>query len=409
MRVCFLTSSYPRFAGDGAGSFVASLAGELARRGHSVDVVVPYDPALRHRTEDVGVRVHRFRYAPSDALCLAGHARSLRGDQRLKWVVPLLMPGFVLSMLATVTALHQKERFDVLHAHWVLPGGFVGAVAARLLRVPLVISLHGSDVYMMERSSLYGRAAGYAFGRASHVFSCSDDLRKRALRKGLSLTASSVVPYGVDVDRYGLGDGAAMRQRLGIAPDALIIGALGRLVHKKGFRYLLEALPPLLERVPEAQCVIGGDGDLRSELEAHAAHLGLGGRVLFLGHVGWQDTPDFYAMCDVVVIPSVVDALGNVDGLPNVVLEAMASGRCVVASKVGGIPSVVEDEHTGLLVAPAEAAALSAALERVLQDCALRARLARNARAHVAKSLQWTAVVDRHLTVYRQAATRFGT
>lgn len=408
MRLCFLTSSYPRFAGDGAGSFVASLAAEAVRQGHSVEVVAPYDPAIAPRSEPDGLVVHRFRYAPSGGLCLAGHARSLQADIRLRWVVPLLMPGFCLAMLSAVTRLHREAPFDLLHAHWVVPAGFVGALVARHLGVPLVISLHGSDVYVIERHPLYARAARHAFGRAGHVIACSGDLRDRARRRGLSPSASSVIPYGVDAERYARGDGEAMRRRLGLGSDALVIGALGRLVHKKGFRYLLEALPPLLGAMPEARCVIGGDGDLREELESSAASLDVSDRVLFTGHVDWQETPDFYRMCDVVAVPSVVDDLGNVDGLPNVVLEAMASGRCVVASRVGGIPSVLEDGRTGILVEPGDPAALGAALGRVVRDVDLRARLGESARAHVAERLQWSAVFDRHLAVYYGVAARPG-
>jgi len=402
MKVCMVTSSYPRHAGDGVGSFVRSLAQALVALGHAVHVVAPYDPAIEEMDQG-GVCVHRFRYAPSDALCLVGHGRSMRADVHLRPIVPLLMPAFILAATVCTLTLHGRERFDLIHGHWAVPGGAIAGLVARLASLPLMISLHGSDVYVAEQNPLYASVARCGFRRATHVMACSEDLRARAVKIGLEGEKSSVIPYGVDVGHYATGRGSRMRARLGVPADALVIGALGRLVNKKGFRYLLAAMPAVLDSTPDAYCVIGGDGDLRDDLIAQASRLGVSSHVLLPGHVDWRDTPDYYAMCDVVAVPSVIDADGNVDGLPNVLLEAMASGCAVIASQVGGMPDVIVNGVNGLLVPPGDGEALRSTLLRLLGDPSFRRKLGAMARERVTRGYQWSVVADRTASVYECA------
>lgn len=405
-----ITSSYPRFPGDGAGSFIESLARSLDALGHSIHVVAPYDPYVAEMREEIDraeVCVHRFRYAPSKALHLAGHGRALQADRRMKWVVPLLMPGFVMAAVTYALKLHWRERFDLVHGHWAVPGGAIAGLVAGITSLPLVISLHGSDVYVIERNPLYAAAARYGFRRASQVTACSEDLRDRAVTLGLDAARTTIIPYGVDVARYARHshpDGRTkMRARLGVPDQALVIGALGRLVHKKGFSTLIEAMPVVLDAFADVYCVIGGQGDLHSELVAQVQRLNITDRVLLPGHIDWQDTPAYYAMCDLVAVPSVVDAQGNVDGLPNVLLEALASGCAVVASRVAGIPSAVEDRVSGVLVPPSDAKALASALLRVLSDPGERSELGAKAHERMVRSFDLTTIAERMSSVYQVA------
>ena len=397
-----LTSSYPRHAEDGAGSFVASLARALVAQGHIVHVVAPYDPEVS-ATDGDHVQVHRFRYAPTDGLHLAGHGRALHADMQLKLAIPLLMPVYALACARCALRLHRQVGFDLIHAHWGVPGGTIGAWIARRGRLPLVVSLHGSDVYVMAKNALAAAAGRAGLRRAAWTTACSQDLLQRAIGLGLDAGKAGVIPYGVDATVYAAGDGAAMRERLDIPGAAPVIGALGRLVAKKGFAHLIDAMPRILERVPEAYCVIGGQGDLGCELAAQARRHGLAGRVRFPGHVGWRSTPDYYALCDVVAVPSIVDREGNVDGLPNVVLEAMASGRALVASRVAGIPDVVRDGESGVLVTPGCPDELARAVADLMLDAPRRRRLGLAAQAQVAQGYTWDEVAQAFARVYAQA------
>jgi glycosyltransferase involved in cell wall biosynthesis len=175
----------------------------------------------------------------------------------------------------------------------------------------------------------------------------------------------------------------AVRARLGAPPGATLVVALGRLVEKKGFSYLVDAAA----RVPGLHVALAGEGDLRTELAARTATASA--PVRLVGALDRASVAAALAAADIVVVPSVVDRAGNVDGLPNVLLEAMAAGRAVIASRVAGIPDVVTDGVDGILVEEKDVAGLAAALARLAGDPALRQRLGAAARAMVTRGLSW--------------------
>jgi glycosyltransferase involved in cell wall biosynthesis len=184
--------------------------------------------------------------------------------------------------------------------------------------------------------------------------------------------------------------------------------AVGRLVKKKGFGYLLQAVPRVLARHADARFVIAGAGDQRPELEALAASLQIQEHVLFTGHIPWGETAAAMALADVFVVPSIQDEAGNVDGLPNVLLEAMATGRAVVASRVAGIPEVIQDGRDGLLVPQKDVPALAEAICALLSDSGLRGRLGSAARHRITGRMTWTYTGQRIGAVLQRCAGKVG-
>ena len=160
---------------------------------------------------------------------------------------------------------------------------------------------------------------------------------------------TTVVPYGVDSERFKPDSRARARGRamLGVADDVPLVFAFGRLVEKKGFEYLIDAAAVLEDDYPALRVAIAGEGDLDAALRARAAAAGVADRVQFLGGVPQHVIPTLLAAADVAVVPSIHDEAGNVDGLPNTVLEIMASGTPLVATPVGGIATVATDGRDG--------------------------------------------------------------
>lgn len=399
MNVLMLTSSYPKFPGDVTAPFVEEIARGLRARGHALDVVLPFHPELR-RPQEPGLRFFPYRYAPHPDWNVWGYAASLVADVRVKRRVYALAPLVALALRAEVGRLLLARRYDVVHAHWVLPNAAMALGVLRAHGVPLVVSLHGSDVYLAEKSPFAGAFARRALEAAGAVTACSGDLAGRALALGAPAARLRTVPYGVDLERFAPGDdGAELRARLGARPDALLVLAIGRLVEKKGFAVLLEAAALAGAGL---QVAIAGAGDLAPALRERAA--ALGAPVTLVGPLAHDLVPRALRAADVVTVPSVVDRAGNVDGLPNTLLEALAAGRPLVASRVAGIPDVVEDGRNGLLVAPGDPAALAAALCRLAGDPDLRERLGREARRRALASLGWDAAARAFEECYAQAA-----
>lgn len=401
-----VATSYPRFAGDIHGTFMEPIARGLAARGHSVHVVLPWHPKLDRPLEGGGVTLHPFRYAPHPSLNVFGYAEGLKADVALRWTAWAAAPLALAAGIAAARRLVRAVGATIVHGHWVVPGGAMAALAAA--GRPLVVSLHGSDVFVAERHAVAGAVARRTFARARWVTACSADLRDRAIGLGADAARSSVIPYGVDADHFPRGPDARARGRalLGVADDVPLVVTVGRFVRKKGFEYLIDAVPALVARHPSVQVAIAGQGDLDAELRARARHAGVTGHVRFPGLLAHQSVPLALAAADVAVVPSIRDDAGNVDGLPNVVMEALASGTPLVATPAGGIGAVLTDGDNGLLVAERDASGLAAAIDRLLADRDLGARLGTRARSRVQADHGWDTVAAQMESAYAAARDR---
>ena len=384
LDLLFLTQTYPRFEGDTAGPFIRDLARGLVRLGDRVTVLAPHAEGMPARWEDQGVETVTFRYAPERYEVL-GYGRSLEADEKVKGGAAIAAPLYALGLLR---AIRGMRKFDLVHAHWIVPNGVIAALGSG----PLAIGLHGSDVFLAERVR---KIAAWALRRTRLLTGCSPELVDRVRALGFPEERSRVIPYGVDVDKFSPGP-SGWRERLGIPADAPMVLSVGRMATKKGFHILMQALPDILKT--GAHVVLAGGGDLLPDFQRKAEkHLHLPGPVL-------RDTlPDLYRAADLFVLPAVHDSKGNVDGLPNVILEAMASGLPVVASGISGIPLAVEHERTGLLVPEKDPAALSAAILDLLSNPERAREMGERGRRKAEAELTWDVVASRYREGYVSA------
>ncbi len=408
MRVLTLTTSYPKYPGDTTAPFIESITRALVERGHEIAMVLPFRADLDPSRFD-GVKFHPYTYAPTNDLEVFGYAESLRADVALKRSAYMVTPLAAASGAAKMLALARKGRFDLIHAHWVVPNGVMALPARWLMGLPLVVSLHGSDVFLSEKSSLVRRGARSVFRRAAAVTACSDDLAERSEKLGSK--SPITVPYGVSTDHFEPipEDAAALRRKLGLPSDAPVILAVGRLVHKKGFEYLVDAAPRIRAEFPNTVILFAGQGDLKQALEERAKSLGVLENVRLVGNVPRDELPAYYALAAVVAVPSVRDDAGNVDGLPNVLLEGMASGSPIVASDVAGIPEAVRDGREGLLVGERDAVAIAKAILELLRSPERREQLGSAARERAKESFDWSRVGERFEEIFRSVTGARGT
>ena len=401
--VVMLTSSYPRFHGDGVGTFLEPIAHGVAQRGREVHVVAPWHPLYRRQPREADVHFHLFKYAPTSALHVFGYAAALKADVSLRPAAYAVTPLAVTAGCLTLRRVVRHVRPQLVHAHWVIPGGFMATLSG--VGLPLVISLHGSDVFLAESNPLVARAARVAFRRAGAVTACSEDLRQRAIVLGADEETTTVVPYGVDTERFKPDHEARRRLRaqLDLPDDAPVLVTAGRLVRKKGIEYLIDAMPRLSTDWPALRLVVIGDGDLKPELEEQSARHNVAERVHFLGAQPQDEVGGWLSAADVIVVPSVKDDAGNVDGLPNVLLEAMSSGTPVVTTPVGGIESVAIDGRTARVVAERKSEAIADAVGDLLRQPETATALGRAARAEMSRSYGWATTVRRFEDAYAQA------
>lgn len=289
---------------------------------------------------------------------------------------PRFAPMRYLTLVREGLRLVRSERIRVLHANSAAPAQWLAPVAMATGR-PLVAHLH-IDYKRRSRYALLLHLADLVVGVSRRVI---DDF----VADGMPADRLRVIYNGIDPERLHPA-GERLRQRLGIPEGVLLIGSIGSLIHRKGHDLLLKALAGGGAALSEAHAVIGGSGPDAARIIGLARELGLGGRVHFAGHMA--DPGSLYAAVNLFVLAS------RGEGLPLVLAEAGCCGLPVVATRVGGVPEVVADGETGLLVPPDDVPALTVALGRLAADPVLRRRLGENARARV----------DRMFTVRRMAA-----
>ncbi len=288
----------------------------------------------------------------------------------------------------------QRQGVGHLHAAFAHGPASIARYVHLLTGIGFSFSAHAKDLHLSTPAVLASKVSAAEF-----VLVCSSDASAALTRMLTDPAARAKIvyaPHGVDTERFSPAETTGATRP---ADQPLRILAVGRLVPKKGYPVLLEALAGLHRGGVEFSARIVGGGDLRPELVRRIDELGLTDRVELLGALAQPAVRAEYAAADVLVQASVVTANGDRDGIPNSVMEAMACGLPVVASSVAGIPEVVRDGRTGLLVPPGDSAALTAALQRLAGDDSLRRQLGTEARAHAVRELSRSAclrpVVDR--------------
>jgi len=310
-------------------------------------------------------------------------AASQPGTEQVAGRVQILDGDPAAQARSAAAWLHGKQLAGV-HAYFAHTPAETAEHLAIRLGVPFGFSVHARDARKAGHATLVARAR-----RAACVIACNGDVAREFDGIGANV---HLVPHGVDLGRFSSSAAAP--------GTTLNLLAVGRLVEKKGFDVLLSAAARL--RAPWTLRVVG-DGPDRARLEARAAALGLADRIRFSGAITHEHLPGAYREAHVVVVPSVVDRSGDRDGLPNVVLEAMASGRAIVASDVGAIASAVRHADTGLLVPARDEAALASALDYLAADAALRAALGTRARRAVERDFDLHCCTRRLTAVLREA------
>jgi glycosyltransferase involved in cell wall biosynthesis len=413
LRLLALTHTYPRYDGDTNGPFVRFLMDELASRGHELRVLTAwdpeFDPALLEPKKG-RADLTTYRYAPFDSWHQLGYSRTIHADVKVKMKMLALAPLMMAAGRRRILKEAKAFKPDILQAHWFLPNAWIAASAARKLDIPLVATLHGSDVFVAEKGFPYSHMTRVAVKQVDLLTSCSPDLRDRICALGVKREYSHVIPYAADpvmvAAKPDVAKGTEVRERFFPQGKGFMIFALGRLVYKKGYEFLIRALPAVLLERPDTKLVIAGEGDLESELKNIVAELGLSHAVHFVGRLLRDAIPAYMNACDTFVMPSIRDSAGNIDGLPNVILEAMAAAKPVVATNVAGIPLAVRPELNGLLVPEKDAKALGTALLEAASDPERLLHWGRASRALVESELNWGAVADRYESVFEELLRR---
>lgn len=297
------------------------------------------------------------------------------------------------SVRRTVLKIHRTRPIDLIDCHYVYPDGTAGVRMGRELGIPVLLSARGTDLNLYPTFGAIRSRIQANLAACRHLVCVCASLRMKALELGVPPEKASVIGNGVDVELFHRSDREEARRALGLPPSGRILLSVGHMTERKGFGLVLEAFTRLAD--PDVFLVIAGDGEERDALAAQAERLGLRGRVFFPGAVLNRDLPAWYSAADLFVLAS------SREGWPNVLCEAQAIGLPVVATRVWGVPEIVDDPSLGILVEERTVESLKAALEQALRTPWDRSHIEARGRQRT-----WDRVSEQLLPVVERALVR---
>ena len=444
MKVLVIGSVYPRFQEDAEVPWLRTSIAHLKKAGAEIQVLAPAYKGLKSHDID-GTHVNRFRYAPASWEILT-HEEGAPSKMASKPWLQLLAIPYIINGFFQCIRICRKWRPDVIHAHWPFPHAYIALGAAKLFRIPLVLNFHGAELLLIRKKKWVKPLLKFAIGQAQAVFANSSFTAGKI--KAIRNVDVEWSPYGTTLEGASLplasaanaasatpssGDNRIKREsrptKLGmIEPNCwdsvptpqlpvphpvngkFKILFVGRHIERKGICYLIEAAKYLPKDKFEIRIV--GVGDLTEQLKQQAALLDerretkdertQSASIIFTGKLSPEALANEYKTANVFTLPAIVDHKGDTEGLGVVLIEAMELGLPIIASNVGGIPDVVVDGESGILVPEKDPVALADAFKRLEANPTLIQKLLAGARKRIDECFTWDGIIERQVEVYKR-------
>ena len=408
MKILTLASTFPRYRGHFAANFIYELAKGLKKKGFEIIVLTPHHPDTKLKEEVDGLKIYRFPYFyPLKYQTLYRDDFGFVYNFKRSNLAKIQAPFFFLSELFSAIRIIRKEKIDVIHSHWLVPQGLVGAICKKVFGIPHVTTVHGADINTIKKLEiLSGKKSKILSGIFSFVLHNSDKINANSsYTKSIVLSIDGrvknkieIIPMGVDINRFKHEDDINIKEDF----DAeYLILSVGRLIDWKGTKYLITAMKEIIKKIPNAKLVIGGIGPEKENLEKLTEELKLKNNVIFTGYIEDIDLLKYYASSDIFVLPS-INLNGHTETLGVVLLEAMACGTPVIGSNVGGIPDIIKDGYNGFLVSEKSPEDLADKIIELLSNKELAEEFATNGLKTVQEKFSWISVTERFIEVYEE-------
>ncbi|MGD8998294.1 MAG: glycosyltransferase [Anaerolineae bacterium] len=387
MKVCVVTTAFPRWPGDGQAVFVWEAVRAIARQGIQVRVVAMHSPESRvHETMD-GVEVLRPRYwwpERWEYLRKEGPAGLPVAWRKYPLARVQILPFLLVHAL---TAARCARSCDLIHAQWTLSAG-AAQLGRWLHQRPILVTVQGSDIFQVTRHPLGAWLTQKVLLQCDGITALSQALKDATTALGIREDRIEIIPNGVDTDEF-------TPPADDIREDVILY--VGTLIKRKGLKYLLGAMPEIMRSHPGFRLVLVGEGPEEQALRQLADEVDVAKRVSFLGFQPPDQVRAWMQRARVLVLPSLEEGMGVV------LLEALACGTPVVGSRVDGIQDVITPQ-VGRLVPPADSAALSEAIQAILSDSQQWADMSQQGRHRAVTHYDWDHIATQFVNLYESIA-----
>ncbi len=348
-KLLILTSTFPNGPSDAiTARFVWDLA-ESLKEFYQVFVLCPHSSGLALTENWQGVQIYRFKYSLFTGFQLLSSGNGMASDIKANPLAIFQVPGFFITQYLNAKKIIKDNSIEIVNSHWLLPQGLIGAFLKKRMRVRHAVTAHAADVFLLKRMGGPGKAlTDFIIKYTDLVLPVSGFIKR-------TLDTLSKKKYNFQIISMGANRNFLARSEY--KPDkndgrALKLLFVGKFVEKKGIIFLLEAIHSLKKEGIRVSLNLAGGGILENRLRNFVITNRLVENISFSGWVNNEKLPELYRACDIVVVPSVFDKNGETEGMPVVIPEALACGKPVLASKVSGIPDVIQDGYNGWLVEP---------------------------------------------------------
>jgi len=396
--ILVFTTTFPTFLQeDGTPPFVYELSKRLAEKGNfRLIVLTPFRKRTKVFKERGKLKIYRFKYGFT-SLCEGAILPNLKKNKFLFFQLPFLF-FFALVNLAKIV---KKEKIDITHAHWIIPQGFIAVFYKKLFRkkdLKIICTSHGGDIFGLQ-NSLMKKIKRWTLNNVDKLTVVSkaikDEVKKLNIKEDLPI---EVIPMGVDPDIFNQNQyDEKIKEKYNIKGPFLLF--VGRLVEKKGVRYLIDAMPKVVQRYSETKLLIIGSGPLENELKNQVKNLNLENNIIFTGAIPNKELPKYYATADIFIGPSVVAKSGDAEGFGLVFVETLLTKTCVITSDLKSISDIVENEKTGLQVDVKNQELFSKKIIELIEDKKQREKLAENGYNFAKKNFSWGIISDKYYKI----------
>lgn len=380
--ILVLASTYPRWYGDPEPNFIHELCKRLTYK-YNIIAIVPDAPNADPNGVFEGVEIVRYRYAPKHLQTLVNNGGIAVNLKNFLWKW-LLVPSFLISQYFTVRKILRERKVDIIHAHWLLPQGWIAYLLSKYFHIPFVVTSHGGDLFGLQGKSLTKIKKKIA-ENATAMTVVSQAMKNYLDQISIKPKILKVIPMGVDLQKRFVPNQQVERNK-----NELLF--VGRLVPKKGLNYLLDALAILVKEHPDLYLTIVGFGPEEPSLKEQVLQLNLEKNVNFLGGLSQSKLPEMYHKATLFVAPFVRAENGDQEGLPVALMEAIGCGCPAIVGHVIGIEDLLGEDVKNIAVNPHDTHELATAILNALNQPAIASKRAIKIRENAIDLVDWGSI-----------------